>query len=110
MNIAARLESLADPGGICVSKTAFDQIETKLPFGYELPWGPSENLLKRSWVGYLARISQVVAKYEGFIEKFVGDAVMALFGATKAHEDDPVRAIKAAREIHEDCQRDKPCA
>ena len=39
VNIAARLESLADPGGICVSKTAFDQIETKLPFGYELPWG-----------------------------------------------------------------------
>jgi adenylate cyclase len=35
VNIAARLESLADPGGICVSKTAFDQIETKLPFGYE---------------------------------------------------------------------------
>ena len=35
VNIAARLESLADPGGICVSKTAFDQIEAKLPFGYE---------------------------------------------------------------------------
>jgi adenylate cyclase len=35
VNIAARLESLADPGGICVSKTTFDQIETKLPFGYE---------------------------------------------------------------------------
>ena len=35
VNIAARLESLADPGGICISKTAFDQIETKLPFGYE---------------------------------------------------------------------------
>ena len=34
VNIAARLETLADPGGICVSKTAFDQIETKLPFGY----------------------------------------------------------------------------
>ena len=33
VNIAARLESLADPGGICVSKTAFDQIETKLPSG-----------------------------------------------------------------------------
>ncbi len=46
-------------------------------------------------------ISQVVARYEGFIEKFVGDAVMALFGAPKAHEDDPVRAIKAAREIHD---------
>jgi adenylate cyclase len=35
VNIAARLESCADPGGICVSKTAFDQIETKLPLGYE---------------------------------------------------------------------------
>jgi class 3 adenylate cyclase/tetratricopeptide (TPR) repeat protein len=46
-------------------------------------------------------ISQVVARYEGFIEKFIGDAVMALFGAVTAHEDDPVRAIKAAREIHD---------
>jgi adenylate cyclase len=35
VNIAARLEAMADPGGICVSKTAFDQIETKLPLGYE---------------------------------------------------------------------------
>ncbi len=46
-------------------------------------------------------ISEVVANYEGFIEKFVGDAVMALFGVPKAHEDDPVRAIRAAREIHD---------
>ena len=35
VNIAARLEALADAGGICISKTAFDQIETKLPLGYE---------------------------------------------------------------------------
>jgi adenylate cyclase len=35
VNIAARLEGLADPGGICISKTAFDQIERKLPYGYE---------------------------------------------------------------------------
>ena len=46
------------------------------------------------------KISQVVVKYEGFIEKFVGDAVMAIFGVPKTHEDDPVRAIRAAREIH----------
>ena len=48
-----------------------------------------------------AQISQVINKYEGFVEKFVGDAVMALFGVPKLHEDDPVRAIRAAREIHE---------
>jgi len=46
------------------------------------------------------KISRVVVKYEGFIEKFVGDAVMAIFGVPKVHEDDPVRAIRAAREIH----------
>ncbi len=46
------------------------------------------------------KISKVVAKYDGFIEKYAGDAVMALFGANQSHEDDPVRAIKAAHEIH----------
>lgn len=46
------------------------------------------------------RIARVVVKYEGFIEKYVGDAVMAVFGATRAFEDDPLRAIRAAREIH----------
>lgn len=35
VNIVARLEGLAEPGGICVSKTAFDHIESKLPYGYE---------------------------------------------------------------------------
>jgi adenylate cyclase len=35
VNIAARLEGLADHGGICISKTAFDQIESKLPYGYD---------------------------------------------------------------------------
>jgi len=35
VNIAARLEGLSDPGGICISKTAFDHIESKLPYGYE---------------------------------------------------------------------------
>jgi len=46
------------------------------------------------------KISQIINKYDGFIEKFIGDAVMAVFGATKAFEDDPIRAIKASREIH----------
>jgi adenylate cyclase len=35
VNIAARLEGLAEPGGICISKTAFDHIESKLPYGYD---------------------------------------------------------------------------
>jgi class 3 adenylate cyclase len=47
------------------------------------------------------RIKDVIAKYDGFIEKFAGDAVMAIFGVPRAHEDDPVRAIRAAKEIHD---------
>jgi adenylate cyclase len=35
VNIAARLEGLAEGGGICLSGTAYDQVEGKLPFGYE---------------------------------------------------------------------------
>ena len=42
----------------------------------------------------------IIKKYEGFIERFAGDGVLALFGVPKAHEDDPVRAIRAAMEIH----------
>ena len=44
-------------------------------------------------------ITQIIKKYDGFIERFIGDAVMAVFGIPKAHEDDPVRAIRAAMEI-----------
>jgi len=46
-------------------------------------------------------ISQVVTKYEGYIDRFIGDAALAIFGIPKAHEDDAVRAVRAAREIHD---------
>ena len=46
-------------------------------------------------------ISKIVGKYDGFIEKYAGDAVMAIFGIPDSHEDDPIRAVKSAREIHD---------
>lgn len=46
------------------------------------------------------KISKIIDDYGGFVEKYAGDAVMALFGAKTAHEDDPIRAIRAARDIH----------
>src|SRR5437016_7115891 len=41
----------------------------------------------------------IVEKYGGTIDKFIGDEIMALFGAPVAHEDDPERALRAGLEM-----------
>lgn len=43
----------------------------------------------------------VLLREDALVEKFVGDAVMAVFGAPAAHEDDPQRALRAALQMHE---------
>jgi class 3 adenylate cyclase len=46
---------------------------------------------------YHAHLRSELERFGGTVEKFIGDAVMALFGAPIAHEDDPERAVRAAR-------------
>jgi class 3 adenylate cyclase/tetratricopeptide (TPR) repeat protein len=48
---------------------------------------------------YHALLREQLEHYGGTVEKFIGDAVMALFGAPVAHEDDPERAVRAALSI-----------
>ncbi|MDX6199038.1 MAG: hypothetical protein QOJ79_2189 [Actinomycetota bacterium] len=48
----------------------------------------------------VAGLSRVAEKYEGFIEKYAGDAVLVVFGAPITHEDDPQRALLTALEMH----------
>ena len=48
---------------------------------------------------YHARLRQEIERYGGTVEKFVGDAVMAVFGAPVAHEDDAERGVHAALAI-----------
>src|SRR2546423_1777130 len=50
---------------------------------------------------YYARLRTELERRGGTVEKFIGDAVMAVFGAPTAHEDDPERAVRAALAIRE---------
>ena len=48
----------------------------------------------------IAGMSSIVCRYEGYVEKFAGDALLALFGAPVSHEDDAARALLVALEMH----------
>jgi len=50
---------------------------------------------------YFDTCRAVVSRYGGVVEKFIGDAVMAVWGAPSAHEDDAERAVRAALELIE---------
>ena len=44
---------------------------------------------------YQNTVSCVVARYDGFVAKYMGDGVLAYFGYPRAHEDDAERAVRA---------------
>src|SRR5690242_21267010 len=48
---------------------------------------------------YQNAVSSVVARYDGFVAKYMGDGVLAYFGYPRAHEDDAERAVRAGLEI-----------
>src|SRR5436189_1054993 len=50
---------------------------------------------------YHERLRSELERRGGTVEKFIGDAVMALFGAPVAHEDDPERAVRASLAIRD---------
>ena len=50
---------------------------------------------------YQAQLRKILEQYGGTVEKFIGDAVMAVFGVPQVHEDDALRAVQAAAEIRQ---------
>ncbi|HSO20887.1 MAG TPA: adenylate/guanylate cyclase domain-containing protein, partial [Desulfosarcina sp.] len=46
-------------------------------------------------------IAGIIIRYGGYIDRIIGDEVLAVFGIPRVHEDDPVRAIRAAMDIHQ---------
>ena len=53
----------------------------------------------------ISGLSSVVGRYGGYVEKFAGDALMALFGAPVSHDDDAERALRVALEMHAELAR-----
>ena len=51
--------------------------------------------------GYFERMQGIVERHGGSVEKFIGDAVMAVFGVPVLHEDDALRAVRAAVEMRD---------
>jgi class 3 adenylate cyclase len=58
-------------------------------------------LLRRVIRRYFEAIARVIVAHGGLVEKFAGDAVMAVFGLPQAYEDDALRAVKAAVEVRD---------
>ncbi|HKR99550.1 MAG TPA: adenylate/guanylate cyclase domain-containing protein, partial [Candidatus Dormibacteraeota bacterium] len=56
--------------------------------------------LRRVMSRYFEVARAVLQRHGGTVEKFIGDAVMAVFGVPQAHEDDALRAARAATELH----------
>jgi tetratricopeptide (TPR) repeat protein len=54
---------------------------------------------------YFAEMSAIVERHGGLVSKFIGDAVMAVFGLPRVHEDDPLRAVRAAAEMRDELAR-----
>ena len=57
--------------------------------------------LRRVMGRFFDEMETVIERHGGVVEKFIGDAVMAVFGIPRLHEDDPVRAVRAAAEMGE---------
>ncbi len=53
----------------------------------------------------ISGLSSVVGRYGGYVEKYAGDALLALFGAPVSHEDDAERALLVALEMHRELAR-----
>jgi class 3 adenylate cyclase len=55
--------------------------------------------LRRTMLGYYEEMRSILERHGGTVEKFMGDAVMAVFGVPISHEDDALRAVRAAWEM-----------
>ena len=94
---------LAPPGHQEVRKTVtvvFCDVTGSTAMGERL----DPESLRRVMSRYFAEMRAALERHGGTVEKFIGDAVMAVFGVPTIHEDDALRAVRAAAEMREALQ------
>jgi class 3 adenylate cyclase/tetratricopeptide (TPR) repeat protein len=75
----------------------FSDVIDSTPLGEALDPESYRRMLSR----YFIEVSRVLEHHGGTVEKFIGDAVMAVFGIPVVHEDDALRAVRAVTELRE---------
>jgi class 3 adenylate cyclase/tetratricopeptide (TPR) repeat protein len=75
----------------------FTDVVGSTPLGERLDPEALRSIMGR----YFDRMRAVVERHGGTVEKFIGDAVMAVFGIPRVHEDDALRAVRAAAEMRD---------
>jgi class 3 adenylate cyclase/tetratricopeptide (TPR) repeat protein len=75
----------------------FSDVIDSTPLGERL----DPETYRRAMSRYFIEVSRVLEHHGGTVEKFIGDAVMAVFGIPVVHEDDALRAVRAATELRQ---------
>src|SRR5438094_9253047 len=75
----------------------FADVADSTPLGERLDPETLRQVMSR----WFDRMSEVLERHGGTVEKFIGDAVMAVFGLPELHEDDALRAVRAATQLRE---------
>ena len=100
LNCATPLTAPAEPAGE-VRKTVsivFCDVTGSTAMGEGLDPEPLRNVMTR----YFDTMRASIERHGGTVEKFIGDAVMAVFGIPQLHEDDALRAVRAAADMQSD--------
>ncbi len=64
--------------------------------------GKDPEAVKETLDQMFSRLGEIVDNYGGYVDKYLGDGIMAIFGAPEAHEDDPLRAVRVGLEMIEE--------